>query len=128
MRLLIVEDNENLRELLKVSFRDFDGEVVFAEGGKEAFDIFYESCITNKRFDAVLTDLAMAGIDGYTLAALIRVIEGAHCRTRLASMTAHGKEFRNNSLLEKYGIEKYYEKPESLVGLPEEITKWLRGN
>lgn len=125
MRVLIAEDNDNLRELLEQLFQESPVDAVFAPGGKEAFDLFYQSCQEGKRFDGVITDLAMSGIGGYTLAALIRVVEGLHCPTKLAAMTAHGREMINPSLMEKYRIEKCWFKPDDLIDLPDKVLEWL---
>jgi len=61
-KILVVDDNENIREMLE-DFLNFEGhEPVLAKDGKEALDIFCE-----QDFDLVITDLGMPGMSGWEL-------------------------------------------------------------
>ena len=68
-RVLIVDDDEKLRNLLSSMITMMGFEVAVADSGDEALSYF-----TNKSFDLVLTDLNMPGMDGWSLAHLIKGI------------------------------------------------------
>jgi CheY-like chemotaxis protein len=62
LRILVVDDNENIREMLE-DFLNFEGhKPVLAKDGKEALKIFSE-----QDFDIVITDLGMPGMSGWEL-------------------------------------------------------------
>jgi len=127
MKLLLVEDDDSLRQLLQAHFTTTkcEVEVDFAPGGKEGFDLFYESKRAGRPYDAILTDIAMAGIDGYTLALLVRVLEGTASTVRIAFMTAFGEDMVNQALVTKVGAEHVWMKGDVLLTLCAEIEHWL---
>lgn len=66
-KILVVDDNENIREMLE-DFLNFEGhKPVLAKDGKEALEIFCE-----KDFDLVITDLGMPGMSGWELSKCIK--------------------------------------------------------
>lgn len=60
--LLLVDDEPDLREILRLEFEGAGWHVLEAENGKRAFDIFLENSI-----DAVITDVRMPGGNGIQL-------------------------------------------------------------
>lgn len=67
LRILVVDDNENIREMLE-DFLNFEGHnPVLAKDGKEALKIFSE-----QNFDIVITDLGMPGMSGWELTKQIK--------------------------------------------------------
>ena len=68
-RILVVEDNKSVQDILSVILRSMGFEVALAKNGFEAFTLFVESS-----FDVVLTDLQMPIMDGSRLAHLIKEI------------------------------------------------------
>jgi two-component system, OmpR family, alkaline phosphatase synthesis response regulator PhoP len=67
-RILLVEDEENIRETLKLSL-ELEGYAVAAcENGKIALQ-----CFRSERFDLALLDVMMPEIDGYNLCKIIRL-------------------------------------------------------
>jgi CheY-like chemotaxis protein len=67
MRILIVDDNNTNRELLRVTLAAEGHEVVEAADGVEAFEKLHSG-----RLDAVITDILMPKMDGYQLCFKIR--------------------------------------------------------
>ena len=67
MRILIVEDEEDIQELLKFFLEDNDYQTMIASDGIEAIDTFH-------RFqpDMILLDIMIPKIDGYAVCELIR--------------------------------------------------------
>jgi len=82
-RILVVDDMETNRFLLEVFLRrqGFDPEL--ANGGQEAIRL----ALTN-RYDAILMDLQMPDVDGYTAARRIREAETGGRRTPIIALTA----------------------------------------
>ncbi len=68
MRVLVIEDNADLRDYLRVALRAEGYEILTARNGKEALAV-----IDGQDLDAVVTDLFMPEMDGIeTIAALRR--------------------------------------------------------
>ncbi len=66
-RILIVDDEEPVRELMREILEDEGFEVAVAREGREALSMFEK-----KSFDAVFTDVGMPGMSGWELARAIR--------------------------------------------------------
>ena len=69
MRLLVVEDNLNNQQVTQELLCDEGAQVVLAENGRLAVDAV---AAADPPFDAVLMDLQMPVMDGYTATAEIR--------------------------------------------------------
>jgi signal transduction histidine kinase/ActR/RegA family two-component response regulator len=82
-RILIVDDQETNRFLLDVFLRRNGFETVTAEGGATAIHL-----AASRSFDAILMDLQMPGIDGFTAATLIRQNEAGGRRIPIIALTA----------------------------------------
>jgi CheY-like chemotaxis protein len=68
MRVLVIEDNADLRDYLRQALKLEGHEVLSARNGKEALGM-----LDGQAFDAVITDLFMPEMDGIeTIAALRR--------------------------------------------------------
>jgi len=66
-RILIVDDEKYIRDILSEILSTMGFEVVVASNGNEGLELFHRDC-----FDLVLTDLQMPGMDGWTLALRIK--------------------------------------------------------
>ncbi|MDJ0790207.1 MAG: sigma-54 dependent transcriptional regulator [Myxococcota bacterium] len=85
LRLLVVEDNDALRQSLCLALADHHGEVVGVSRGDEAVRRLSDAA--EPPFDLVLTDLRLPGVDG------LGVVEAAldrDPRTPVLVMTAYG--------------------------------------
>jgi signal transduction histidine kinase/ActR/RegA family two-component response regulator len=69
-RILVVDDEENVRELLRDILASEGYQVGLAAGGREALQLLGEGV-----FDAVFTDLAMQGMSGWELARAVRELD-----------------------------------------------------
>ncbi len=70
LRVLIVDDQQHVRDVLGAQFVDAGFDVVVASGGQEAIEILNARAV----IDLLITDLSMPGTDG------LAVIEAAHQR------------------------------------------------
>jgi len=66
-RILVVEDNKSIQDILCVILRSMGFEVALAKNGLEGLAVFLESS-----FDMVLTDLQMPIMDGSRMAHFIK--------------------------------------------------------
>lgn len=73
MRVLLAEDNEINCEIVKFMLEQADVQVVTANDGKAAADIFAASAL--RSFDCILMDLMMPVMSGYEAARVIRGME-----------------------------------------------------
>ena len=83
-RILIVEDNDDARDALRMLL-ELDGHVVEAAAeGREALDL-----VRAKDPDVALVDIGLPGIDGYEVARRIRAVDGK--RPTLIALTGYGQ-------------------------------------
>jgi DNA-binding response OmpR family regulator len=67
LKILVVDDSQNIREMLE-DFLDFEGhQPVLAKDGNEALKLF-----SQQDFDLVITDLGMPGMSGWILSKNIK--------------------------------------------------------
>lgn len=71
MRILIVEDDEAIANLLYMDLRDEGYQCVNAYDGKQAADLLEE----NTNFDLILLDIMLPEIDGYELLEYIKPLD-----------------------------------------------------
>jgi YesN/AraC family two-component response regulator len=117
-RLLIVDDEETLTFSLYQTFINspIECEVVTASSGNEALEKIEEG-----PFDVVITDIAMPGINGLDLLAMIKA---KHPDTKVIVITAYGSDEREEQAYQR-GAERYVEKPFDLREIRDMVTKMI---
>lgn len=70
MRVLLVDDNEELREFLELSLTESDVQVVAVANAEQAV-----AQVENEKFDAFVIDSVMGGADGLTLVGQLRTLK-----------------------------------------------------
>jgi YesN/AraC family two-component response regulator len=117
-RLLIVDDEETLTFSLYQTFINIpiECEVITASDGSEAL-----LRVEEKKFDVVITDIAMPGINGLDL---VSMIKAKYPDTRIVVITAYGSDEREQQAY-KRGAEKYIEKPFDLHEIRGLVVKML---
>ena len=87
-RILLVEDNELNAEIAKTVLEDVGALVTRVEDGQQAVELFKEKPAGT--FDAILMDLMMPVMDGYTATKKIRSLERLDAKTiPIIAMTAN---------------------------------------
>ena len=88
LRVLVVEDSPIGREVLARALPRIDAEATWAPNGSEGLKAF-----TAERFDVVLMDLRMPGMDGVTTVREMRAAEAAARapRTPIIVVSAHAE-------------------------------------
>jgi len=119
-RILVVEDNAQNRKLAQLVLQKGGHEVVCAEGGEEGVRLARE-----RRFDLVLMDVQMPGMDGLEATRLLR--EGAETAgLKIVALTALAMKGDEERIL-KAGFDAYLAKPfdySELVGM---VARLLKG-
>jgi signal transduction histidine kinase/ActR/RegA family two-component response regulator len=104
-RILVVDDMETNRFLLEIFLRRHGFEPQLAAGGEEAVRLAQEN-----HYDAILMDLQMPDIDGYTATRRIRTGETAGRHTPIIALTASLALGTREKCLEA-GMDEYLTKP-----------------
>ncbi len=70
VRILVVDDEEEARELMSRMLQDFGAEVALADSGHSALSLLFE-----ERPHVLLADLGMPGMDGFALIEQVRALD-----------------------------------------------------
>jgi CheY-like chemotaxis protein len=115
--ILVVEDYDDVRRMLKVLLESEEFRVLEAATGSEALDV-----IRHQRPDVILMDLALPGFDGFETIRRIRTIDGFQ-NTPIVVLTAYtGPSTYENAI--RAGSNYFMAKPtdfDELAALLEEI-------
>lgn len=118
--VLIVDDNDFNRELVKDILEDEDITVYEAEDGSSAIELLESEQADD--IDVVLMDMRMPGMDGIETTKIIRTKNGKCTEVPIIAMTADGFE-TDIGMLQKAGMNGLISKPMDVNTLVEHITK-----
>ena len=116
-RVLLIEDEEHLREAIRLNLELEGYAVSTANDGKAGLDTFSE-----KRFDIIVLDIMMPEIDGYQVCQTIRLNDS---EIPILILSAKGNSSDRVKGL-KLGADDYLAKPFNLEELLLRITKLLK--
>jgi two-component system sensor histidine kinase/response regulator len=91
-RVLIVDDNESAREILREQLLSLRIQVAMVDSGTRALAEIRLAIDRGAPYDAVLIDWLMPGINGVETARLLQSDELLQPRPKVVLMTAHGRE------------------------------------
>ena len=99
LRVLLVEDERDARELFAIALRRFGAEVTAVESAAQALD-----ALGREKTDVMVSDIQMPEMDGYELIGAVRALKAnGASRVPAVAMTAHARsEDRMRSLLAGY--------------------------
>lgn len=119
-KILIVDDEVEIRELLASKLKKNDFEVLTAANGQQGLQLAKSACP-----DLLLLDVAMAGLDGFQTCSLLKKDE----KTRhIPILFLTGKDLDPKSMskrLEELGASGYIAKPSSFSELLEKIKELI---
>jgi signal transduction histidine kinase/ActR/RegA family two-component response regulator len=120
LRILIVDDSSENRELIKLFLKKENCELTEAENGEKAFEL-----MRAQSFDLILMDLQMPVMDGYTALTKIRDLEQLEGQVRrpIVALTAHAMNEDREKCI-KQGFDGYLAKPIGKEELIFEINKY----
>jgi len=100
--LLVIDDEKLVRWSIQQSMEKEDFKVVSSADGNDAIEK-----IQKERFDVIITDLVMPGMNGLEVARRAREI---HPETKIIMMTAHGS-LLDRQEAQKVGVTNFINKP-----------------
>ena len=115
-RILIVDDERSMREMLAILLRREGHDVVTAENGRTALDL-----IATRPFDVIVSDARMPDIDGLEV---LRQARAANASVIAIMVTAYGSPDLIRGV-ETLGVNDYVEKPFNTEVLKFRIRKEL---
>lgn len=119
-RILVVDDEENIRLLLKECLEQLPGyTVVTAAGGNQALRRCKE-----KKFDLIITDYVMPGMDGLVLSQQIRQL---YPQTVILMLTAYKNEWLSEESA-RIGVKHILDKPVKLLEIRRIVIDILAQN
>ena len=114
--ILLVEDEEDVRELLKDILTDGGHNVEFTPDGKKGIELF-----KGKEFDMVFTDLGMPGMSGWQVAEQIKKINQ---KTPVVLITGWEVQQKGREL-KKSGVDMVVKKPFRVNEILELVQGWM---
>ncbi len=117
LKILVVDDESRMRKLVKDFLTKSNYEVIEAENGEEAVDIFF----ADKNIDLIVLDIMMPKMDGWQVCREIR----NYSKVPIIMLTAKSDE-RDELLGFELGVDEYISKPFSPRILVARIEAILR--
>ncbi len=115
-RILVVDDNDTNREILRIQLKAWGAEVTECDSGKQALDICEQTAASP--FDAAILDMQMPHMDGAELGPKIHKIIPS---TGLIMMTSQA--MRNDAKrFSELGFQAYFTKPVTMSDLHDALT------
>ena len=121
LRLLVIDDTPVNRELVKLMLSPLGFEIQEAPGGAEGV----QAALTD-RFDLILMDVRMPGVDGLEATRVIRGTRGLNCKTPILALTADVQP-ENAAACHAAGMNDVIAKPISAGELLSKIVQWAGG-
>ena len=115
-RILLVEDGETNRQLIRIVLEETGAIVVCAENGQEGLDV-----AGREPFDLILMDIQMPVMDGYTATQRLR---DRGCTLPVIALTAHAMRGDKEKCL-AVGCSGYLSKPINIDKLLQTVTEAL---
>ena len=93
LRVLCIDDDETIRQLLNDCLTQFNHQVTTAAGGEEALTLFRSAQQSGQAYEVIITDLGMPKMDGHQLA---RAIKAEVPKMPIVMMTGWGSMMKED--------------------------------
>ena len=120
LRILVVDDDELLRQSMRAILEREGHHVSVASGGRAGIDVFTAAYQRGERFDTVITDLGMPHVDGRAVAAAVKSVSG---NTPVILLTGWGQHLRDGNEIPSY-VDRILNKPASLGELRNALAEF----
>ncbi len=123
LRVLVIDDEADARELVATVLRSHGAEVLIATSVEQAVELI-ERCSPT----ILVSDIGMPGTDGYTLLRRLRELDGNGAKIRAIALTAYAREEDRRRALDA-GFQRYLAKPvepEALVRMVGSLAQSAR--
>jgi CheY-like chemotaxis protein len=91
LRILYIDDDEQILEIMKDCLTNLGHQVRVAAGGKYGVELFRTAMLKSESYKIVVTDLRMPDMDGYLVA---RMIKAESPSTPIIMLTGEGKNMK----------------------------------
>lgn len=115
--ILLVEDDPLIQKVHSMMLAKLGYAVELAANGKQAV------AMSDKKYDLILMDIGLPGMDGLQTSIAIREKHYLHFSTPIIALTAYGQSITEECL--SVGINEVTTKPIKLDALGKIIKKWL---
>lgn len=115
--ILLAEDSDDLRSLIKIVLESYEFQVLEATDGEQAVEI-----VKRHSPDLILMDLAMPKMDGITATEIIRSLKGVS-EIPIIALTAYGEHSFDKAI--EAGCNELIEKPADFNSLISMIEKYF---
>lgn len=119
MRVLVVEDTDDTRELFRAMLENLGHEVIEATGGREALEKALK-----EQPDIILMDLMMPEVDGIQTIGALRMIAGLATIPVVAVTAQDPREVRARAF--NAGVNAYLQKPIDLEMLAATLNQFAK--
>ncbi|MEW6002107.1 MAG: response regulator [Nitrospirota bacterium] len=119
-KILVVDDNQDSRELVVKILRNKGYEIVEAADGEEALEKAVKELP-----HLILMDISIPKLDGFEVTRRLKSLEEFK-DTPIVALTAHAMKGDREKALEA-GCEGYISKPIDIHKLPDQVKSFLRG-
>ena len=116
-KILIMEDDPDITNLLKINLQDMDYEVTLAHEGKSGLEK-----ATSRKHDLIIVDIMLPGIDGLEISGRVRAVTDY---TLILMLTCKSSELDRVLGLEM-GADDYLTKPFSIMELMARVKALFR--
>ena len=113
LRILVIDDDDLLRQSMRAILEREGHSVIAANGGRSGIEIFTTASERGERFQIVITDLGMPHIDGRAVAAAVK---GVSPDTPVVLLTGWGQHLRDGNEM-PLGVDYMLNKPANLSQL-----------
>jgi signal transduction histidine kinase/ActR/RegA family two-component response regulator len=113
LRILVIDDDELLRQSMRAILEREGHRVTVAHGGRAGIDVFTAAFQRGERFDTVITDLGMPHVDGRAVAAAVKSLSAD---TPVILLTGWGQHLRDGNEIPPY-VDHILNKPANLAEL-----------
>lgn len=117
--VLVVDDEENIRDFYAAALKEFGYSVLTAERGEEALSVFKES---GQKIDIVIMDLNMPGMGGHKCMVEMKKIDPA---SKIIVASGYSEIFQTTEDIIKSGASGFIRKPFKLKTVLEKIRETL---
>lgn len=122
-RILLMDDQEMLREATGLMLASLGYEAAMAEDGESAVAMYRESMEAGRKYDLVILDLVIpGGIGGVEVVQMLRQLDPA-LKAVISSGYTSDPAVLNYA---RYGFDEVLSKPYGLIDLKNTIVKMLR--
>jgi signal transduction histidine kinase/ActR/RegA family two-component response regulator len=121
LRILVIDDDELLRQSMRAILEREGHRVTVALGGRAGIDLFTAAFQRGERFDTVITDLGMPHVDGRAVAAAVKSVSP---ETPVILLTGWGQHLRDGNEIPEY-VDHILNKPANLAELRTALAESL---